>query len=574
MSKAKKIFKSARVIILLIFLILAILAIRPTPGAEGVAIRSVVRNSSAASAGMVNPLPTASPMSREVILTMNNRPIETEEDYYNFANSLSINDTVTILTTEGLFKLTVKADMEVIELNATERKAINETVEAEKEVDGEIVKVNETKIKYITVKKTKTNILGPEDIGLRVYPAPKNNLIKGLELQGGTRVLLKPEVPLNESDMEILLDNMKQRLNVFGLTDIIVTKTRDLTGEQFILIEIAGFNEEEVKDLISKQGKFEARVGNKTVFEGGKDITYVCRTADCSGIDPRTGCSRFQEGMACSFLFSISLSPEAAKKHADITAELPVITENNQDYLNESLVLLLDDQEVDSLRIGAELRGRATTEIAISGSGQGATEQDAMNDALKNMKRLQTIMITGSLPIKLEIVKTDAISSSLGEEFTKNAILVSALAILSVAIVVFIRYRSPKVAVPMVFTMASEIVLLLGLAALIRWNLDLAAIAGIIVSAGTGVDDQIVIIDEILAGTTATVYNWKEKLKKAFFIIMAAYFTLVVAMIPLLFVGAGMLKGFAFTTIAGVSFGVFLTRPAFAAVVEILMKDN
>ena len=44
-------------------------------------------------------------------------------------------------------------------------------------------------------------------------------------------------------------------------------------------------------------------------------------------------------------------------------------------------------------------------EIAISGSGVGISERDAMFDALNNMKRLQTILITGSLPVKLDIVK-------------------------------------------------------------------------------------------------------------------------------------------------------------------------
>ena len=39
------------------------------------------------------------------------------------------------------------------------------------------------------------------------------------------------------------------------------------------------------------------------------------------------------------------------------------------------------------------------------------------------MKQLQTILITGSLPYKLEIVKIDKISSNLGEEFTKQILL-------------------------------------------------------------------------------------------------------------------------------------------------------
>ncbi len=43
-------------------------------------------------------------------------------------------------------------------------------------------------------------------------------------------------------------------------------------------------------------------------------------------------------------------------------------------------------------------------------------------------------------------------------------------------------------------------------------------------------------------------------------------------MIPLLFAGAGLLKGFALTTIVGATMGVFISRPAFAEVIEILLK--
>ncbi len=195
-----------------------------------------------------------------------------------------------------------------------------------------------------------------------------------------------------------------------------------------------------------------------------------------------------------------------------------------------------------------------------------------MQDALTNMKKLQTVLITGSLPVKLDIVKIDTLSPMLGQEFVSNILLIGIFAILAVAIVVFLRYHSLKVSIPIIIIMLSEIVILLGVASLIGWNIDLAAIAGILVATGTGVDDQIVIADEALHGEKGEYSNWKLKLEKAFFIIFAAYFVTVASMIPLLFAGAGLLKGFALTTILGVSIGVFITRPAYAAISEILLE--
>lgn len=574
MYKVKKIFTNIRIIVLLIFLILAIVAIRPEPWVEGVAIRNVARNSSAMLAGIENPKPSSTPMSREVITAMNNMPIKNVEDYYAFVNTLDINRTVQVKTNKKVYTLLTRPNYEIIYLNETEIETVEEIILVNESVNGTLMTVNKTIKKQVEVPKTELKLAGMEDLGFTVYNAPTTNIRKGLDLQGGTRVLLKPEKTLNKDEMDILISNMNERLNVYGLSDVVVKETSDLSKNQYVLVEIAGANEEDVKELIAKQGKFEAKVSNSTVFKGGGDITYVCRSAECAGIDPQQGCGRSGDGnWLCRFRFSISLTPEAAQRQADATKNLDVLTESNGQYLSEQIHFFLDNSLVDSLNIGADLKGRAVTDIAISGSGVGVTKDQATFDALDNMKRLQTILITGSLPVKLEIIQTNNISPALGEEFTKNAIFIGILAILSVTAIVFIRYRKLQIALPMIITMTSEIILLLGLAALVGWNLDLAAIAGIIVAAGTGVDDQIVIADEILKGGADIGAGWKQKLKRAFFIIMGSYLTVVVAMVPLLFAGAGLLKGFAFTTIAGVSFGVFITRPAYAVVAEILLKE-
>lgn len=518
--KFKSLIKNTRVIILLIALVLAIVAINPG-NKDGVAIRNVMQNSSASLAGIESPTPTVRPMSRERIVSIDNRVIQNTLDYYDYIETIKINRTVHIETNKGVYKLIAKE----------------------------------------------------ADLGIRVYEVPKTNIKKGLDLQGGTRVLLQPAEKVSKDYISDLILNMEERLNVYGLSDVVLRAVSDLSGNQYILVEIAGANEDEVRDLLAKQGKFEAKIGNNTVFRGGTDITYVCKSADCSGIDPMQGCGKIEGGYTCRFRFSISLTPKAAQMQAELTKDLKVITEGKQEYLEEKLILYLDDKQVDELNIGADLKGRAVTDIEISGSGAGATEQEAMFDSLTNMKRLQTILITGSLPIKLDIVKTDSISPVLGKEFIKNALFVGLLAIIAVSIVIFIRYRKLQVSLPLLVTVMSEVILILGIASLIGWNLDLAAIAGIIIAVGTGVDHQIVITDETLKGRVSQIYDWKRRIKNAFFIIMGAYFTTMVAMFPLLVAGAGLIKGFAITTMLGVSVGVFITRPAYAAIIEILLKD-
>ncbi|MBI2546511.1 preprotein translocase subunit SecD [Candidatus Woesearchaeota archaeon] len=520
--KFRKMLKNPRVIILVIAFILALVAIQPNPFVDGVAIQAIEQNSSASQGGMHNPLPNTRPLSKERIIAINNEELSSIREFYDFVSTLKANDTVLVRTNKAQYRLLVQV---------------------------------------------------PGSLGISVQDAPMTNIRKGLDLQGGTRVLLRPAEKVSQAYLNDVMATMEQRLNVYGLSDIVLRSASDLTGTQYILVEIAGASQEDVRELLARQGKFEAKVANATVFRGGRDITYVCRTADCSGIDPNRGCGASAGGWACAFAFSIALSPEAAQAQADATRNLEVIKDGNNAYLSEKLVLYLDDRAVDQLSIGADLKGKAATNIQISGSGAGASEQEAVANTLANMRRLQTVLITGTLPVKLEIVKVDSISPLLGSEFVKNSVFIGLLAILVVTALIYIRYRKLTVSLPIIFIMLIEIFITIGFASAIGWTIDLAGIAGLIVAVGTGVNDQIVIADEMLKGESRQVFDWKKKIKNAFFIIFAAFFTVIAAMLPLLFAGAGLLKGFALITIAGVSIGVFITRPAYAAMVEILLRD-
>ncbi len=428
--------------------------------------------------------------------------------------------------------------------------------------------------KFPTIEKTKLIIqTTDQEFILYVTDAPKITLSKipstrikfGLDLQGGARALIKPESDVSSADINDLIAITSERLNVYGLTDIVIRPVSDLEGNNYMLVEIAGATPAELKDLISKQGKFEAKIGNETVFVGGnKDITSVCRNdANCAGIE---SCSSVEGGEYCKFRFVIYLSEEAAKKQAEITSTLGVnITEQGR-YLDKKLDLYLDDQFLvdQSLLISEDLKGRTTTQIQIQGSGSGATRQLAYEDAQQSMNKLQTVLITGSLPYKLEIVKLDTISPMLGEQFLYSILLAGLAAIFAVALIVLIRYRNIKSSLALLFTSFSEVLIILGIASLIKWNLDLPSIAGILAVIGTGVDQQIVILDE----SRTKLLSVKERLKRALFIVVSAYFTSLVSLLPLWWAGAGLLKGFAVTTIIGITAAVLITRPAFADIIK------
>jgi len=389
----------------------------------------------------------------------------------------------------------------------------------------------------------------------------------GLDLRGGARAFIKADIPLNDAQLNDLISVSEQRLNAYGLSDVRFFKVATSSGENLMGIEIAGSSPSDLEELIAKQGKFEAKIGNDTVFSGGdEDITHVGRTGQDAII---TECLTVQDGEACNFRFTIFLSEEAAQRHADITNNLSI----NGSYLSKQLDFFIDEQLTSSLNIGADLRGNVATQISISGSGSGATRNEALDDAKFEMKKLQTILITGSLPFKLEIVKIDQISPNLGEQFTRQIFLAGIFAIIAVSIVVFVRYRKIKISFALVAVSLSEVLIILGVAALVGWNLDLPSIAGIIAAIGTGIDSQLIILDEARDKFSSLT----QRIKKALFIIVTAFTTTFVAMIPLTgflgFMGigaasAGLLKGFAVTTLIGITTGVLISRPAFADIAK------
>lgn len=450
-------------------------------------------------------------------------------------------------------------------------------------VINDILPSDEEKKVVITTDGGEIILLTNEAPKVTVENIKPTNIKTGLDLSGGARALVTAEIPLSQSEMADLIAVTSNRLNVFGLSDITVRSVSDLQGNNFMLVEVAGASPSDLKELVAKQGKFEARVGNETVsvknatngtsnaggvlvFEGGKgDIADVCRNrAECSGI---TGCSQTNGGYACNFRFTIYLTPDAAEKHAAVTKNISLDASGK--YLVDRLYLYVDNVEVDSLLIGADLRGQVTTQVSIQGSGAGATQEDALADAKTSMSKLQTVLITGSLPYKLNLVKLDSISPMLGKEFTKNIIMLALIVFCIICALLFVKYRKIKITMAVILTVFSEAFLTLAIAALIRWNLDAPSIAGIIAGMGTGVNDQIIIIDESVSKENTGL---KERIKRALFIIFGAFFTIVAAMLPLFWAGTGLLRGFALTTIIGVSVGILITRPAFADIMRKLSE--
>jgi Preprotein translocase subunit SecD len=94
------------------------------------------------------------------------------------------------------------------------------------------------------------------------------------------------------------------------------------------------------------------------------------------------------------------------------------------------------------------------------------------------------------------------------------------------------------------------------------------SIAGIIASIGVSVDDQIIITDEILRGSSSVEFtNIKKRIRRAFFIIYVSFFSFAAIMFPLFFSTSTLFTGFALTTILAMLVGLLVTRPAYGQII-------
>ncbi|HOZ35804.1 MAG TPA: hypothetical protein PLK55_02375 [archaeon] len=202
-------------------------------------------------------------------------------------------------------------------------------------------------------------------------------------------------------------------------------------------------------------------------------------------------------------------------------------------------------------------------------------------EAKSRLDELLVILESGSLPIPIESISTESISPFLGKEFLQNSLWIGLFALLTVALVLFIRYKVFNLIFPILISDFSELIISLGFLSLIQFRIDLATIAGILAAIGTGVDHEIIITDELLKGTkeeeaSSNNLSLAAKVRNAFFIIFAAVATVFVTMLPIIFFNVGLSKlvGFAITVMFGAVLGAFITRPAFAEIAKFVVAKH
>ncbi|WP_136689265.1 preprotein translocase subunit SecD [Halorhabdus amylolytica] len=383
---------------------------------------------------------------------------------------------------------------------------------------------------------------------------------------------------VTEQTRSEVVDVLTNKINEGGLTGGTVSVISTAGGEEyFAVVEVPGATQSEVERLIGTRGVIEViaqrRVGNETTSETvlyGEDFTNP-------GIAQQANPS---EGVQRPYV-PVSIEPDAARNFTDVMNRLDFSTQGvgNCDYGAATggdgsycLVTTLDGEVIYTAPLGDGLAREFRQETFAENPGF-VMETGNYSDA----RQLSISLRVGTMPtnVNLSSGTTYYLQPSLAERFKSLALVTGLVTWLAVSIVVFIRYRRKEIAIPMLATATAEVYLLLGFAASIGLALDLSHIAGFIAVIGTGVDDLVIIADEILQrGEIATGRVFQDRFRKAFWVIGVAAVTTIIAMSPLTVLSLGDLTGFAIVTIVGVLIGVLVTRPAYGDILRNLVLEE
>jgi preprotein translocase subunit SecD len=349
---------------------------------------------------------------------------------------------------------------------------------------------------------------------------------------------------------------LEDKVNSLGTQDAKVNLLTPTGSDypQYVRVELAGVDMTTAQEIVGKQGMFEIRIqttGNETEHVlYGNDITSV-------GVpqkDPQT--------QAWGVGFTLSDAGAQAFRDAAITYGAV------SDPTNHELVMLLDNTTVYSAPLSSGLASELQSGPVRSLSASTGTGDAGLEAAMT----LEIHLRAGALPVGVTVVGSGSVPAALGEQFKQMVVIALVLALITVGAVVYYRYREPSIVLPMLAVNLSEIIILLGIARFVQ-QLDLAAIAGLIAVVGTGIDQLVIITDEVLyEGRVPSPNLYMKRYGRAFGIIAVAASTVIIAMLPLALMDLSILRGFAIITILGVLIGVLVTRPAYGKIIMAILS--
>ncbi len=358
----------------------------------------------------------------------------------------------------------------------------------------------------------------------------ENGIRRGLDLVGGSSITFEAQLPEGydtsrlSADMNSAIEILRYRLTSEGYTEAQVSQQ----GDNRITVEIPQIkNPEEAVQVLGQTAQLSFQDADGKEWLSGSDIKSASsQYGSTSG------------SAIATYYVSLEFTKEGREKFAEATETIAARTDD------KSMYIVLDDQVISYPQVNQKIDDDG---CVIEGN---FTEESA--------RQLANLIGSGALPFSLEQVELRAVGPQLGANALSSSVKAAIIGIILVAVFMIIVYRLPGFVsvIALGFYIVIEAVVL----GLLKVNLSLPGIAGIILSIGMAVDANVVIFERIkeeLRNGKTVKASIDAGFKRAFTAILDSNVTTLIAAVVLYFFGSGTIVGFATTFGLGVIISMF-----------------
>jgi preprotein translocase subunit SecD len=299
-----------------------------------------------------------------------------------------------------------------------------------------------------------------------IYPF-KTSIKLGLDLKGGTQIILKPTEIGTSGVTDAALDKAQliilNRIDKLGISEPLVT--RDYNKN--LIIQLPGVSDrEKAIEVIGKTAQLEFKIVQSVDDQGNPVLGPTLMTGD-KLVKAAAGYSSSGQ-----IIVSMSFNAEGQKQFEKIT------TEN----VGKQLAIVLD----------GEVKSAPTIKTAIS--GDAVIENIGTLDEAKN---IALVLQTGSLPVNLEMQEALTIGPTLGQDSLQQSMLAGIIGFILIAIFMVAMYRG--LGLISLIGLSVYVIIFWGILAALQTPLTLPGIAGVVLTIGIAVDANVLIFARIKA---------------------------------------------------------------------------
>jgi preprotein translocase subunit SecD len=393
---------------------------------------------------------------------------------------------------------------------------------------------------------------------------------RGLDLQGGLRVVLASDLPGGQAPTTEQMDTVQliieRRVNGLGVSEPVVQRV----GADKILVELPGVADpDQAVEAFGNTGLLEF------VDAGQFPLERDQRVNTSNTIDPNPALPTFS-----TILTGQELDPNRVALQFEQTTNRPVIAFGFQGQARTTL------ENYTAANVG-NFMAIVVDNVVVSAPiiesvipGEGIIQGDF---TVEEAEALVLQLKYGALPVPLTVIENRTVGATLGADSVNSSLLAGIIGLSAVAIYMIAYYRLPGLLA--VFALAIYIALSLSLFKLIPVTLTLAGIAGFLLSVGMAVDANVLIFErmkEELRDGKSLRAAVRGGFHRAWASIRDSNVsTLITCLILYLFganFGASIVQGFALTLAVGVLVSLFtaitITRTFITAVMESNLVQN